>query len=245
VARRRRTRLRKLVDLVAQQHPALEDAGRAIAAGTVVVDGRIVTNPSSLVRAGASIAVGVDAALRGEAKLRAALEAFAVPVVGRIALDLGAAAGGFTRVLLDAGAARVYAVDVGHGQLVGSLRQHPRVVNLERTNLGLLTPELVPDVVELVTADLSYVALAAAIPQLDDRVSLADDADLVALVKPQFELGLPRPPTDVGVLAEAAHAATTGIATAGWEVVATVESPVRGSRGSIELLLRARRQQQV
>src|SRR5262245_23079822 len=104
-------------------------------------------------------------ALRGEAKLRHGLRAMAVPVEGRVALDVGAAAGGFTRVLLEAGAVRVYAVDAGHGQLLGSLRQDPRVVALERTNLGALTLELVPDVVEVVTMDLSYLPVARAAPQ--------------------------------------------------------------------------------
>jgi 23S rRNA (cytidine1920-2'-O)/16S rRNA (cytidine1409-2'-O)-methyltransferase len=102
--------------------------------------------------------------LAGEAKLRAALAAFAPAVQGRIALDVGAAAGGFTRVLLEAGARRVYAVDAGFGQLLGSLRQDPRVVNLERTNLGVLDAALVPDPIELVTIDVSYISLASAVP---------------------------------------------------------------------------------
>jgi len=103
------------------------------------------------------------APLRGEAKLRAALSGFGVGVTGRVCLDLGAAAGGFTRVLLEAGAARVYAVDAGFGQLLGSLRQDPRVVNLEATNVAALDTALVPDAIELVTIDVSYLALAAAV----------------------------------------------------------------------------------
>jgi 23S rRNA (cytidine1920-2'-O)/16S rRNA (cytidine1409-2'-O)-methyltransferase len=178
--------------------------------------------------------------LRGGAKLRAALAEFAVPVEGRVALDAGAAAGGFTAVLLDAGAARVYAVDAGYGQLLGSLRQNPRVVNLERTNLGALTPELVPDPVELVTMDLSYLSVADAVPQLE-RVTLAPEADLVALVKPQFELHLATPPTDSESLVEALRLAERGIAAAGWTLVASIESPVRGTRGSTEFFVHAGR----
>jgi 23S rRNA (cytidine1920-2'-O)/16S rRNA (cytidine1409-2'-O)-methyltransferase len=102
--------------------------------------------------------------LRGEAKLRAALAAFGVRPAGRVALDLGAAAGGFTRVLLDAGAARVYAVDAGFGQLLGSLRQEPRVVVLERVNLGNLDCRRIPDAIELITIDLSYLSLSEAFP---------------------------------------------------------------------------------
>src|SRR5207248_8695281 len=113
----------------------------------------------------AAVLVSGPPLLRGETKLRAALAAFDVSVAGRVALDVGAAAGGFTRALLAAGARRVYAVDAGYGQLLGSLRQDPRVVNLEATNLGELSVDLIPDQVELVTLDLSYLALAAAVPQ--------------------------------------------------------------------------------
>jgi 23S rRNA (cytidine1920-2'-O)/16S rRNA (cytidine1409-2'-O)-methyltransferase len=105
-------------------------------------------------------------------------------------VDVGAAAGGFTRVLLRAGSTRVYAVDAGHGQLVGSLRADARVVNLEGVNLGELA---VDEQVDFVTLDLSYLALADAIPQLE-RLRFADDARLVALVKPMFELHAASPP---------------------------------------------------
>lgn len=154
-----------------------------------------MTNPSSRVRAGSPITISRPRPLRGEAKLRAALSAFAVDPSGRTALDVGAAAGGFTRVLLGAGARRVYAVDVGHGQLLGSLRQDSRVVHLERTNLAGLDEDRVPDVVDLVTIDVSYLALSSAAPQLE-RIRLAPDVEAIALVKPQFELGLASPPED-------------------------------------------------
>lgn len=130
----------------------------------MLVDGRLVDNPRSLVREGARIALRVEAPLRGEAKLRAALAAFGVSPAGRVALDLGAAAGGFTRVLLEAGASRVYAVDAGYGQLLGSLRQDERVVVLERVNLGALDSARVPEAVELLTIDLSYLSLHEAVP---------------------------------------------------------------------------------
>ena len=178
--------------------------------------------------------------LRGGAKLRAALADFDAPVRGRVALDVGAAAGGFTSVLLEAGAARVYAVDAGFGQLLGSLRQHPRVVNLERTNLGQLSTDLVPEPVELVTMDLSYLSVADAVPQLE-RIELAPGVDLVALVKPQFELHLATPPDDSESLAEALRLAERGIADAGWRLLGSMESPVRGTRGSTEFLVHGRR----
>ena len=171
MTRKGRPRLRALGELLSDSHPGI-DAAEAIGNGLVLVDGGVATNPASLVRGDAAITLRAEAAepLRGEAKLSGALEAFAVPVAGRVALDLGAAAGGFTRVLLRAGAARVYAVDAGHGQLLGSLRQHPAVVNLERTNLGELSSALVPDPIELVTADLSYISLARVVPQLEGRL---------------------------------------------------------------------------
>src|ERR1019366_5935529 len=102
------------------------------------------------------------ASLRGEAKLSAALTAFGIDVSGRVALDVGAAAGGFTRVRLEAGARRVDAVDAGHGQLLGSLRQDPRVVNLEATNVGDLTAGMIPDPIEGGSIDVSYLSLSAA-----------------------------------------------------------------------------------
>jgi 23S rRNA (cytidine1920-2'-O)/16S rRNA (cytidine1409-2'-O)-methyltransferase len=178
--------------------------------------------------------------LRGEAKLQAALATFGVDVRGRTCLDVGAAAGGFTRVLLEAGAARVYAVDAGFGQLLGSLRQDPRVLNLEATNVSKLDLRLIPDPIDVVTIDVSYLALAAAVAQLGGIV-LAEDADLVGLVKPMFELRLPTAPTDQRTVEAAIERATTGIEEAGWRVVGSMPSPVLGGRGAVEALLHARR----
>lgn len=162
--------------------------------------------------------------------------------VTRMALDAGAAAGGFTRALLDAGARRVYAVDAGFGQLLGSLRQDSRVVNLERTNLGELDPRLIPDEVELVTLDLSYLALADAVPQLS-RLRVARGCELIALVKPQFELGLPAPPSEKQAPTAAVGRAAAGITAAGWTVVGSIRSPLPGGRGAIEFFTHARKEQ--
>jgi 23S rRNA (cytidine1920-2'-O)/16S rRNA (cytidine1409-2'-O)-methyltransferase len=203
----------------------------------VLVDGFPVTNPRSLVRVGAHIALREEGPLRGELKLRSALDAFNVPVTGRTALDVGAAAGGFTRELLRRGARRVYAVDAGHGQLLGSLAQDDRVVHLEATNLGDLSRELVPEAVGVVTIDVSYLSLALAVPQLAN-LEVERSADLVALVKPMFELGLGSLPPD-DRLDEALAAATAGVSAAGWRVVAATESPIRGGRGARELFIHA------
>ncbi len=200
---------RPLAHAAAELFPGEDPAGR-IAAGEVLVDGVPVTNPRSRLRAGARVTRRPATSLRGSAKLRAALEAFAVEVGGRVAMDVGAAAGGFTTVLLEAGARRVYAVDAGHGQLLGSLRQDERVVNLESVNVGDLDRERVPDPIDVVTIDVSYLSVAAAVAQLD-RIALAPRARLVALVKPMFELRAATAPSDRASLDAAVAAASAGV----------------------------------
>lgn len=230
-----------MLELVAARFPAV-DASAEIRAGHVLVDGFPVRNPESRVAPGASIVHRPPQPLAGEAKLHAALAAFgeaAARARGAIALDVGAAAGGFTRVLLAAGARRVYAVDAGHGQLLGSLRQDPRVVNLEATNLGALSRALVAEPVELVTIDVSYISLASALPQLE-VLGFAADARLVALVKPMFELGLDAPPPD-DRLHHALAVAVNAIDALPWRVCGAIASPVRGHRGAREFLVHARR----
>ncbi len=168
--------------------------------------------------------------LRGSAKLRAALEAFGVSPDGKVCLDVGASTGGFTTVLLERGAAKVYACDVGHGQLLGSLRQDPRVVNLERTNIA---DARIDEPIDLVTVDVSYLSLAEATIQLS-RLRLVPEAELIGLVKPMFELKLARAPTDEASLEQATARATEGIARAGWRIVRTMPSAVTGTKGAIE-----------
>jgi 23S rRNA (cytidine1920-2'-O)/16S rRNA (cytidine1409-2'-O)-methyltransferase len=228
-----------LLAAVRQSFPELEDPKASITGGRVTVDGGINRNPQSAIGPGSQVALIQPSSLRGEAKLRAALEGFEIAVEDRIALDVGAAAGGFTRVLLEQRARLVYAVDAGHGQLLGSLRQDPRVRNLEATNLGNLDRSLVPDAIELFTLDLSYLSLSDAVPQLE-RIEIAADADLVALVKPMFELHLSRPPDDVEAQQRALVLAREGIASAGWAVVKWMDSPVTGARGAIEFLIHAK-----
>ena len=224
--------------MVAERAPDL-DVVATIRAGLVTVNGFPVRNPDSLVDARAVVAIRVPSSLQGERKLAAALETFRVAVAGRVAVDVGAAAGGFTRALLAAGARRVYAVDVGFGQLLGSLRQDPRVVTLERTNLAALSPALVPDPVGLVTIDVSYVSLAAAVPQLAG-LAFQPGAELVALVKPMYELGLSHLPAP-DEAPRAVEVARGPIEALGWQVCGVMESPVRGHHGAVEFFLHARR----
>jgi len=235
---RRPRRSTTLLHELSRRRPELDSPLDAIVRGLVLVDGSVVTNPASRVGPDASIALSRRTPLKGESKLEPALAGFHVPVEGRVALDVGAAAGGFTAVLLRHGARRVYAVDAGFGQLVGSLRQDPRVVNLERTNLADLDRGLVPDPIDLLTLDLSFLSLTDAVPQLQ-RLQLHASADMVALVKPMFELRLPEPPGDLR-LQRALDVAVAGIEDAGWRVIASMRSPVLGSRGAQEFLVHAR-----
>lgn len=232
-----------LAGLVATQHPAVEDPEDSIRSGLVQVDGAILTNPAARVRRDAAIQVNQPLTLQGAKKLAAALDHFDVSPRGRKALDLGASTGGFTSVLLDRGATVVYAVDAGYGQLLGSIRQDERARNLERTNLGDLTIDVVPDEVDVVTMDLSYLAVAEAITQVE-AVRVAEDADLVALVKPQYELGLATLPTEPDQLQAAVRHASEGVERMPWKVAGVIDSPVRGGRGAVEFLLHARRSSQ-
>ncbi len=209
--------------------------------GRVVVDGRVITNPAARVRVDASLRVQPESRLRGDIKLSNALEQFDVRIAGRVAADVGASAGGFTTALLARGAARVYAIDVGVGQLVGRLRVDERVVNLEGHNVGCITRRHVPQPVDIVTIDLSYLPVADAVPQLE-ALEIATDADLVALVKPTFELRRGRPPVTRAELEAALRAATNAIDTGSWRVAATRESPVTGARGTTEFFVHARRE---
>lgn len=230
---------RRLTDVVRELFPGA-DPQRMIAEGRVLVDGVPARSATARLRPGAHVTEWRSRGLRGSAKLSAALERFAVPVEGCAVLDVGAAAGGFTAVLLEAGARVVYAVDAGFGQLAGWLRQDARVVNLEAVNVGDLTTAHVPDSIDVVTVDVSYLSLSAAVAQLD-RLRLGRPVHLVGLVKPMFELRTATAPTDRASLDAALAAATEGVGAAGWEVLEAMDSPITGSRGAPEMLLHARR----
>jgi 23S rRNA (cytidine1920-2'-O)/16S rRNA (cytidine1409-2'-O)-methyltransferase len=225
--------------LLRRRFPAVDDPSAVIATGHVLVDGAPISNPAARVRADASVRIVEPRPLRGTIKLRNALEALAVDARDVVALDIGAAAGGFTHALLDAGAQRVYALDAGVGQLRGWLRADPRVVNLEATNLAVLGRDRVPDPVGLVTMDLSYLAVVDALPQLD-RALLALDAHLVALVKPTYELHSAALVTDPSRVERAVARAVDAMGRNGWEVQKRVPSCVTGSGGAVEVFVSAR-----
>ncbi len=232
---------RPLLEVLRKQRPELDEPGSAIEAGWVQVDGAIVTNPRSHVLATARIVVRVEKGLKGEAKLAAGIDALGgFDASGLTAIDVGASTGGFTTELLNRGAAKVFAVDVGHGQLMGSLRQHPRVVNLEQTNATDLTRELVPERLQVVTIDVSYSPLRAILPRVTETLMFDRGATLFALIKPMFELQAGELPTSTTELVAAVMVAEQGIRAAGWSIEATVESPLRGNNGAVEYFARAR-----
>ena len=222
-------------------------AKAAIEAGGVTVDGAPAKSASQPVGEAVVIAYA-DAHRwvgRGALKLEHALTLWPVPVEGRIVLDVGASTGGFTEVCLDRGAARVHAVDVGSGQMHPRVAADPRVVNLERTDARDLTPDLIPEAPQLIVCDASFIGLAKVLPA---ALSLAaPDADLVTLVKPQFEAESAKGVGKKGVVKDPeAHRAAVASVSAwlegqGWAVQATAESPITGGDGNIEFLLWARR----
>jgi len=219
-----------------------------ILAGLVSCGERRVDKPGEQLAADAALALkGRDHpwVSRGGVKLAAALDHFQIGVEGNVALDIGASTGGFTEVLLSRGARRVYAVDVGHGQLAWKLRQDPRVVVLERLNARYLTRAHIPEPVDIITCDASFIGLATVLPA--PLALAAEHAQLVALVKPQFEAG-PALVGKGGVVRDPAvhrevceRAAAWVGAQPGWSVIGLIESPIRGPEGNREFLLYARR----
>lgn len=232
------TRRARFVPLAARVAALTDDPMGAIRDGRVLVNGAVVCNPASRVRADAAIRVRPVVHLRGSAKLQVALRAFGIARLdGQVALDVGAAAGGFTEALLTAGARRVYAVDAGIGQLRGWLRRDVRVVAMERTNLADLDEIRVPEAVDLVTLDLSYLSLADAIPQLQ-RLSFSPRAALIALVKPTFELRSSTLAASADDIAESVRRVTVALRSDGWHVHPT-QATVSGAGGAIEVFLYA------
>ena len=181
---------------------------------------------------------------RGGIKLAHALEHFALDVTGRIALDIGASTGGFTNVLLARAAARVYAVDVGYGQLADKLRHDDRVIVMERTNARQLTSQHVPEPVDIIVCDASFIGLRTVLPAA--LALAAPGAFLVALIKPQFEAGKGRVGKggivrDSGLHAEICDAMTAWLEQQlGWQLLGICPSPITGIGGNKEFFLAGR-----
>lgn len=223
-----------------------EQAGALIESGRVQVKGTVASKPATMVDAADPVHVMADDTdpeyvSRGGHKLAGALAAFApegLRVEGRRCLDAGASTGGFTDVLLRAGAAEVVAVDVGYGQLAWSLRSDPRVRVHDRTNVRELTPEAIGGPVELTVADLSFISLRLVLPAL----AACTTGDLVVMVKPQFEVGRGKVGSggvvrDPALRAEAVRGVADAAATMGLGVAGVTVSPLPGPAGNVEFFL--------
>ena len=215
-------------------------------AGDVFTDGRRIDKPGVALSRNAPLIVrGAPHpwVSRGGVKLAHALECFGFSASGAVAVDIGASTGGFTDVLLEGGARRVYAVDVGHGQLAWKLRRDDRVVVLERTNARYLSREHVPEPVDLIVCDASFIGLELVLPPAMKLAS--SPAMLVALIKPQFEVrrdqvGKKGVVRDPGLHDEVCERIRSFIERrSGWRTVGIAESPIRGPEGNREFLIAA------
>ena len=228
--------------------PSRQRARALVMAGLVVVGDRRVDKPGQRVDPEAEVRLKGEHnpyVSRGGLKLEAALEAFGVDPAGRVCVDVGASTGGFTDCLLQHGARRVYAVDVGYGQLAWRLRQDPRVVSLERRNIRTLDPGEIPEPADLVVVDTSFISLRLVLPRVWELV--APGGEVVALVKPQFEVGREHVGKggvvrDPGLRERALRSVLEAARDLGFQVMGTAESPVPGAKkGNVELLAHLRR----
>lgn len=219
-----------------------EKAKTTIMSGLVFVDGQRADKPGMQVAPDASVEVkgsGLPYVSRGGFKLEKALKVFPIDPAGKVCMDCGASTGGFTDVLLKNGAARVYSIDVGYGQLAWSLRQDERVVNMERTNIRYISSEQVPEPIDIAVMDLSFISIKLVLPAV--CALLKEGADIMCLIKPQFEAGR----EDVGkkgvVRDKAVHLSVIEsvlqfAASAGLTVIGLDYSPIKGPEGNREYL---------
>lgn len=219
-----------------------ERAKTTIMSGHVFVNGQRADKPGMPVAPDAAVEVRGDAlpfVSRGGFKLDKALKVFPVDPGGKVCIDCGASTGGFTDVLLQYGAARVYAVDVGYGQLAWKLRNDERVINLERTNLRYVTEEQIPEPADLAVMDVSFISIKLVLPAV--KRLLKPDADLICLIKPQFEAGREEVGKKGVVRDERVHKeVVNGILqfapTVGLSVMGLDFSPIKGPEGNIEYI---------
>jgi 23S rRNA (cytidine1920-2'-O)/16S rRNA (cytidine1409-2'-O)-methyltransferase len=225
--------------------PSRERARALILAGKVLVDGQLTTKAGAPVAPGAAVTLREEDhpyVSRGALKLVKGLDAFGIDPKDKVALDIGASTGGFTDVLLRRGATRVYAIDVGYGQLAWSLRQDERVVVLERENVRSMDLDKVPEPADLAVIDVSFISLTKVLPRVAQLLRPPAGKPVVALVKPQFEAG--REHVGKGGVVRDPDARQLAIEKVqswarahGWGVGDAVESPITGPAGNVEYLL--------
>jgi 23S rRNA (cytidine1920-2'-O)/16S rRNA (cytidine1409-2'-O)-methyltransferase len=242
--------LKKRLDQLLVERGLAESRAKAQAA---IMAGLVFSNEKRLDKPGTPVAEDLALEVRGQPhpwvsrgglKLAHAIEAFGIDATGKVAIDVGASTGGFTDVLLTKGAAKVYAVDVGHGQLAWKLRNDPRVIVLEKTNARHLTAEVIPEAPDMVVCDASFIGLETVLPA---ALALAKPgAVLAALIKPQFEVGKDRVGKG-GVVrepelhTEVRQRIAQWLPRIGWTVFGEDESPIQGPEGNREFLIAARK----
>jgi 23S rRNA (cytidine1920-2'-O)/16S rRNA (cytidine1409-2'-O)-methyltransferase len=222
-----------------------EKARRAIMAGEVVVEGILETKPGTFVKSNCKIEMRPLKGKRiyvsrGGEKLIKALQVFEIAVKDKVIMDIGSSTGGFTDCLLQHGAKRVYAIDVGYGQLAWELRNNPKVIVMERTNIRYLDPDRVPELIDLATVDVSFISITKFMEHL--LTFLKDDGVLIILIKPQFEAGREQVQRGGVVRDPQVHAATIRdligfIQGIGVEIKGLTYSPITGPAGNIEFLV--------
>jgi 23S rRNA (cytidine1920-2'-O)/16S rRNA (cytidine1409-2'-O)-methyltransferase len=220
-----------------------ETARGLILSGSVFVDGKKIDKAGTPIGLEAEIVVAGEKCpyvSRGGVKLNFAIKTFSIDVSEKVAIDVGASTGGFTDCLLQQGAARVYAIDVGYGQLADSIRQDARVVVLDRQNIRTLKHGVIPEKADIVTIDVSFISLEKVIPELHDLV--IPEGEIIALVKPQFEVGkgevgaggiVRNPEQHQAVLDKIMNKAKEW----GLYVIGSVPSPITGKKGNREFLV--------
>jgi 23S rRNA (cytidine1920-2'-O)/16S rRNA (cytidine1409-2'-O)-methyltransferase len=218
-----------------------ERARAAIMSGEIFVDGRRAAKPGDAIDEGLPVEYrgGRKYVSRGGLKLEKALDFFGVVPQGRVCLDCGASTGGFTDCLLQRGAARVYAVDVGYGQLAWSLRTDGRVTVIERTNARYITQEIIPEKIDIAVADVSFISLSLVLPAV--RPLVAEGGEAVCLIKPQFEAGRDKVGKrgvvrDAQTHIEVLRGFASGARGAGFALRGLTFSPIKGPGGNIEYL---------
>ncbi|HEX8948331.1 MAG TPA: TlyA family RNA methyltransferase [Dissulfurispiraceae bacterium] len=223
--------------------PSRERARALIMEGKVLVNGMPATKAGAMVEGNAGIELkggDIPYVSRGGLKLEAALSHFSIPLQGKIGMDIGASTGGFTDCMLQHGAAKVYCIDVGYGQLAWALRQDPRVVLFERTNIRTLEREKVPGEIDIVVIDVSFISLEKVVPKALEF--LKKGGEIIALIKPQFEVG--KGEVDKGGVVRdeekrmrAVERVRENLESLGLRTVGILQSPILGQKGNVEFLI--------
>jgi len=224
-----------------------EKARALILEGKVIVNGQKIEKPGTMVDENAEITICGETlpyVSRGGLKLEKALKEFAIDVKDKVAMDVGASTGGFTDCLIQHGAKKVYSVDVGYGQLAWKLRTDPRVVPIEKTNIRYMPKEKIPEEVDIVTVDVSFISLRLVIPKILEF--LKPDGEIIALIKPQFEAGKGEVPKG-GVIKDPekrekiVQEIKQFFESLKLKIVGIIPSPIPGQKGNIEYLLYAQK----